>query len=194
MALEAELRSRVDQSLRELEEVVGSLHHVKRLADSEHASAEQLSRVAATMDAAAGQFAALLASVGQCGAVLQSAVEAVRAADPAAVLNRVDAVGQSVAGVGARVDASVQFGEFARGELTTVRTVVESTPAKIEAAARAQAAAVERLEKGVATKIEGAGGQIAALEKRVGAAVRAAWVAAGLALVGAVLGALGFIA
>lgn len=194
MALEAELRSRVDQSLRELEEVVGSLHHVKRLADSEHASAEQLSRVAAAMDAAAGQFAALLGSVGQSGAVLQSAVEAVRAADPAAFLNRVDAVGQSVAGVGARVDASVQVGEFVRGELTTVRAVVESTPAKIEAAARAQAAAVERLEKGVATQIEGAGGQIAALEKRVGAAVTAAWVAAGLALVAAVLGALGFIA
>jgi len=194
MALEAELRSRVDQSLRELEEVVGSLHYVKRLADSEHASAEQLSRVAATMEAAAGQFKALLASVGQSGAVLQSAVEAVRAADPAAVLDRVDAVGQSVAGVGARVDASVQLGEFARGELTTVRAAVEGTPAKIEAAARAQAAAVERLEKGVAAKIEAAGGQIAALEKRVGTAVMAAWVAAGLALVGAVLGALGFIA
>lgn len=193
MALDAELRSRVERSLKELEEVVGSLHHVKRLADSQHASAEELSKVVSTMEAAAGQFRALLESVGQSGVVLQSAVDAVRAVDPAAVVSRVDGVGQAVAAVGARVDATVQLGELARGELGTVRAGVESTPAKIEAASRTQTAAVDRLEKAVLRRIEEAGGRIDSLEKRIGAAITAAWVAAGVAAIAAAVGIFGLV-
>ncbi|TAK55025.1 MAG: hypothetical protein EPO25_05080 [Gammaproteobacteria bacterium] len=186
MALETELRSRVDQSLRELQEVVGSLHHVKRLADTQHASAEQLSRVASAMETAAGQFGGLLESVGKSSAILVSAVEAVRAADPAVVVSRVDAVGHAVA-------ATVQLGEFARGELEAIRVVAEGTCGRIDAAARAQAAAIERLEKGVSARFEQAGERIAAIEKRVRTAIMATWFAAGLALIAAVAGVAGLL-
>jgi hypothetical protein len=180
MALEAELRSRVEQSLRELEEVVGSLHHVKRLADSQHASTEQLVTVAAAMEDVGAQFRSLLESVGQSGAVLKSAVDAVKAADPAAVIARVEGVGEKVSAIGQRVDAVVQLGEFNRGELGSIRAGVESIPGRVEAAARAQAAAIERMENAVAGKIE-------ALEKRVGTAIMAAWVAAAVAGIAAAM-------
>lgn len=188
MALEAELRERVNQSLLELAEVLGSLQHVKQLAETGHGSAEQLSRVASTMEAAALQFKALLEGMAQSGAVLQSAVEAVRAVDPAVVLNRIDAVAQSIASVAARVDATVQLGEFAHGELGSLRASIDSTPGRIDAATRAQAAAIERLDKAIGGRIDETGERMELLEKRVGMAILAAWVAAALALASAVLG------
>jgi methyl-accepting chemotaxis protein len=204
MALEAELRSRVERSLKELEEVVGSLSHVRRLADSQQASAEQLSRVASAMEDAGSQFRALLESVGHSGATLKTAADTLKAADPAPAFEKigalvagsrdeVGAVRQAIGVLGTRVDATVQLGEAARGELTTLRAAVGEVPARIEAGARAQASALDRLEKAIAAKVEDAGDRVAAVEKRVGAAIVAAWVAAAVAAVGAVLAVVGLI-
>jgi hypothetical protein len=187
MALEAELRERVNQSLLELEEVLGSLQHVKQLAETGQGSAEQLSRVASSMEAAALQFKALLEGVGQSGAVLQSVVEAVTAVDPAVVLNRIDAVARSIASVAARVAATVQLGEFAQAELGSLRASIDSIPGKIDNARRAQAAAIERLDMAIGGRIDEIGKRMELLENRVGMAILAAWVAAGLALASAVL-------
>jgi methyl-accepting chemotaxis protein len=202
MALEAELRSRVERSLKELEEISGALQEVRRLADSQRASAEQFARASAAIESTGGQFRALLEGIGQSGAVLQSAVEVVRAADPAPtfekigalVVNSRDEVGavrQAIGVLGTRVDATVQLGEAARGELSALRSAVGDVPSKIEAGARAQASALDRLEKAIAAKVDAAADRVAAVEKRVVTAVTAAWIAAAAAAVGAALAVIG---
>lgn len=202
MALEAELRSRVERSLKELEEVVGSLSHVRRLADSQQASVEQLSRVASAMEDAGTQFRALLESVGQSGITLKTAADTLKSADPAPAFEKigalvassrdeVGAVRQAIGLLGTRVDATVQLGEAVRSELATLRSAVGDVPSKIEAGARAQASALDRLEKAIAAKVETAGDRVAAVEKRVGTAVTAAWIAAAAAAIGAVVAVFG---
>jgi hypothetical protein len=102
-------------------------------------------------------------------------VEAVRAAGAslAAVKEDVTVVRQQLGAVGGRVDAAVQLGESARGELGALRTALGELPGKLDAAARAQAAALERMEKAVSAQIEATGGRMEALEKRMGTAVMA---------------------
>jgi len=204
MALEAELRIRVEQSLKELEELVSSLSQVKRLVDSQQASAEQLSRVATLLELAGTHFNALLESVGHSDATLKTAAEILKAADPAPAFERigslvassrdeVGAVRQVIGDLRTRVDATVQLGEVARSELVTVRAAFEDVPVKIASAALAQATALDRLEKAVAAKVEDVGARVGAIEKRVGAAITAAWIAASVAAVGVVIAVLGLL-
>jgi uncharacterized protein YoxC len=200
MTLEAELRTRVDRSLKELEEVVGSLHHVKRLADTQQSASDRLSAVAAAMEIAGDRLKGMAETMGQTGPILQAAVDAVRSADPGAVLNRTDELGRSVSAlqdrvqgvnqtvmtVGARVEGIVHGVEGVRTSIDPLRAAVDALPTKIDGAVRAQASALERLEKSLMPKIEHLDVAVASLEKRVGTAVTAAWVAAGLALIAAI--------
>ncbi len=198
MALEQELRSRVDQSLREIQEIIESLSHVKRLADKQSAAVEQMSSVATTLTTVGEQLKALTITVGQTGPVLQSAVDVVKSSDPGAILNRADAISQSVAAldarlgsVGARLEQAVQLGEASRATLDPIRSAVEAAPVRAEAAARAQAAALERLEQSISAKVDAAHHSVEAIKKQLGTTSMAAWVAAALALVAAIVSVVG---
>jgi len=63
---------------------------------------------------------------------------------------------------------------------------LDSTPTKIDSAVRAQASALDRLEKVLLPRLEHLDASIASLQKRVATATMAAWLAAGLALVAAI--------
>ena len=198
MALEQELRSRVDQALREIQEIIESLSHVKHLADKQSASVEQMSSVATTLTTVGEQLKALTITVGQTGPVLQSAVDVVKSSDPSAILNRADAISQSVSALDARLgsfdarlEQAVQLGEASRATLDPIRLSVEAAPVRAEAAARAQAAALERLEQSISATVDRVHHSVEAMKKQLGTTSMAAWAAAALALVAAVVSVVG---
>ena len=159
MSLDSELRSRVDQLLRELGDVLGSLHHIKRLADGHHQSADQLSKVVGALEVTTTQLKPLLESVSQSASALASGAEALKAADPKMVVTRVAAL----------------------------QTAFEALLVKSEANARAQISALERVEKSIAGKLDQTG---EAIGRRVGMAIKAVWLSAGMAAVAAALSAI----
>jgi hypothetical protein len=180
MALESELRVRLDDSLAALEEVVGSLHQVNRLADGQQVSVEQLSRVAASMEVAAGQLKGVLQGVGASGTLLQSAVDALKAADPRA------AVDLAVSKLAVRIDATSQLSELTRGEIGCLRADLQALQGRSEIADLAQAAACERLEKLNAAKFEQASGKRKSVGTLVAKVINVAWLAASGVILGAV--------
>lgn len=180
MALEAELQSRVDRSLKELDGIVVALQEVKRLADSQHMSAEQLSLVAVAMDGASNQFRTLIESVGVSGATLQSAVEIMQATNPATTLDMIAEVQKGVTSLTSLIDSVVQLEESAQRDLETIRASVESIPVKID-----------QHETTIVTKIERGEERLVTLEQRINTAIMAAWVASGFAAIAAVVAIIG---
>ncbi|BDD88844.1 hypothetical protein [Desulfofustis limnaeus] len=181
MVLEAELRQRVEQSSKELEEIIDSLQHIKRLADSQQSSTEQLAKVAKLMEEVAKKLGTLQVMAGQSESALQTAVESVKAADWTAIIKQIRAVG-------ARLENAVQLGESGKNDLASLKAGLSKVLQKIEAASREQAAAIEKIEKSLEGKFEEAGVRFEALEKRIGNAVTAAWVAAVMAAGAAAVG------
>jgi hypothetical protein len=190
MGLETELRGRIENSLRELEVIVESLHHVRRLADTQQASAEQLARVAHEMGAVGGRLTSVTERVGETGTILQSAVDAVKNVDARTLIDRIDAVTKMIKTAGAGIDSSVTMLHSAKEERSTIQTSITTVASSIEVAKEANTVELGKLERALAENEAVARGRIEQLVKRVRVAAIAAWTGAlfaGLAAAGVIL-------
>ena len=187
MPLDNELNTRLDRSLKELEDVTVSLQHVKRLADTQHASTEHLSNITNAMIGVATQLNAVLASVGQSGSALQSAADLLKTVDVKAGLSQIDlelkassrdlqAVRQEIQSLRLQSDLAVQQGEHNQTELTNLSNTVNGSISNIEASRSSLAASVVQLETFVSDKFSGLSNALQALEKRGGISILVTWL------------------
>ena len=187
MSLENELNTRLDRSLKELEDVTVSLQHVKRLADTQHASTEHLSNITNAMIGVATQLNAVLASVGQSGSALQSAADLLKTVDVKAGLSQIDlelkassrdlqAVRQEIQSLRLQSDLAVQQGEHNQTELTNLSNAVNGSISNAEASRSSLAASVVQLETFVSDKFSGLSNALQALEKRGGISILVTWL------------------
>ena len=187
MSLENELNTRLDRSLKELEDVTVSLQHVKRLADTQHASTEHLSNITNAMIGVATQLNAVLASVGQSGSALQSAADLLKTVDVKAGLSQIDlelqassrdlqAVRQEIQSLRLQSDLAVQQGEHNQTELTNLSNAVNGSISNAEASRSSLAASVVQLETFVSDKFSGLSNALQALEKRGGISILGTWL------------------
>ena len=187
MSLENELNTRLDRSLKELEDVTVSLQHVKRLADTQHASTEHLSNITNAMIGVATQLNAVLASVGQSGSALQSAADLLKTVDVKAGLSQIDlelkassrdlqAVRQEIQSLRLQSDLAVQQGEHNQTELTNLSNAVNRSISNAEASRSSLAASVVQLETFVSDKFSGLSNALQALEKRGGISILGTWL------------------
>ena len=157
MPLDNELNTRLDRSLKELEDVTVSLQHVKRLADTQHASTEHLSNITNAMIGVATQLNAVLASVGQSGSALQSAADLLKTVDVKAGLSQIDlelkassrdlqAVRQEIQSLRLQSDLAVQQGEHNQTELTNLSNAVNGSISNAEASRSSLAAGVVKID------------------------------------------------
>ena len=157
MSLENELNTRLDRSLKELEDVTVSLQHVKRLADTQHASTEHLSNITNAMIGVATQLNAVLASVGQSGSALQSAADLLKTVDVKAGLSQIDlelkassldlqAVRQEIQSLRLQSDLAVQQGEHNQTELTNLSNAVNGSISNAEASRSSLAASFIQID------------------------------------------------
>lgn len=182
MALEAELRARVEQSVKDLDQVVRSLHEVKRLADSNQASTKQLTKLTTSMDSASGQIQALLQSIEQAGAVLVTGAATLKAADPGPAISEAKAVileskaesaalRHSMTSLDQRVDALMKLLEGMPSMTLETNRSCKDLLARIDALTKTSVEANDKLEKDF-------GAHMATLENRIGPLTLAAWLAA----------------
>ncbi len=187
MPLDNELNTRLDRSLKELEDVTVSLQHVKRLADTQHASTEHLSNITNAMIGVATQLNAVLASVGQSGSALQSAADLLKTVDVKAGLSQIDlelkassrdlqAVRQEIQSLRLQSDLAVQQGEHNQTELTNLSNAVNGSISNAEASRSSLAASVVQLETFVSDKFSGLSNALQALEKRGGISILVTWL------------------
>ena len=187
MPLDNELNTRLDRSLKELEDVTVSLQHVKRLADTQHASTEHLSNITNAMIGVATQLNAVLASVGQSGSALQSAADLLKTVDVKAGLSQIDlelkassrdlqAVRQEIQSLRLQSDLAVQQGEHNKTELTNLSNTVNRSISNAEASRSSLAASVVQLETFVSDKFSGLSNALQALEKRGGISILGTWL------------------
>ena len=187
MPLDNELNTRLDRSLKELEDVTVSLQHVKRLADTQHASTEHLSNITNAMIGVATQLNAVLASVGQSGSALQSAADLLKTVDVKAGLSQIDlelkassrdlqAVRQEIQSLRLQSDLAVQQGEHNKTELTNLSNTVTRSISNAEASRSSLAASVVQLETFVSDKFSGLSNALQALEKRGGISILGTWL------------------
>ncbi len=187
MPLDNELNTRLDRSLKELEDVTVSLQHVKRLADTQHASTEHLSNITNAMIGVATQLNAVLASVGQSGSALQSAADLLKTVDVKAGLSQIDlelkassrdlqAVRQEIQSLRLQSDLAVQQGEHNQTELTNLSNAVNGSISNAEASRSSLAASVVQLETFVSDKFSGLSNALQALEKRGGISILGTWL------------------
>lgn len=110
MALEEELNRRIEDSVAQLDNIAASLKEVKRLAESNDRSSEQLSSVASELAPVAEEMKSILATLKDASGNLKEGVDAVSAADPKAVLTGLDAAEKKIvdelAGIGNRLEES----------------------------------------------------------------------------------------
>ena len=187
MPLDNELNTRLNRSLKELEDVTVSLQHVKRLADTQHASTEHLSNITNAMIGVATQLNAVLASVGQSGSALQSAADLLKTVDVKAGLSQIDlelkassrdlqAVRQEIQSLRLQSDLAVQQGEHNKTELTNLSNTVNRSISNAEASRSSLAASVLQLETFVSDKFSGLSNALQALEKRGGISILVTWL------------------
>ncbi len=187
MPLDNELNTRLDRSLKELGDVTVSLQHVKRLADTQHASTEHLSNITNAMIGVATQLNAVLASVGQSGSALQSAADLLKTVDVKAGLSQIDlelkassrdlqAVRQEIQSLRLQSDLAVQQGEHNQTELTNLSNAVNGSISNAEASRSSLAASVVQLETFVSDKFSGLSNALQALEKRGGISILVTWL------------------
>lgn len=178
MGLETELRGRIENSLKELEVIVESLHHVRRLADTQQASAEQLARVAHEMGAVGSRLTSVTERVGETGTILQSAVDAVKNVDARTLIDRIDAVARLVQTAGAGIDSGVTMLHSAKEERGTMQTSITTLIKSFEAGQEVNVVQLGKLERELADNEAVARSRIDQLEKRVRVAAGAAWIGA----------------
>ena len=187
MPLDNELNTRLDRSLKELGDVTVSLQHVKRLADTQHASTEHLSNITNAMIGVATQLNAVLASVGQSGSALQSAADLLKTVDVKAGLSQIDlelkassrdlqAVRQEIQSLRLQSDLAVQQGEHNQTELTNLSNAVNGSISNAEASRSSLAASVVQLETFVSDKFSGLSNALQALEKRGRISILGTWL------------------
>jgi uncharacterized protein YoxC len=142
MALEAELRARVEQSVKDLDQVVRSLQEVKRLADVNQASTEQLAKLTVAMDSAGGQIHALLETIGHAGQTLIAGADTLKAADPAPAIAEIKvvvgearaesvAIRQSIAASDRRLESFAKLLETTPGAVSEIRTATGNLADKL---------------------------------------------------------------
>jgi len=187
MPIDNDLNTRLDRSLKELGDVTVSLQHVKRLADTQHASTEHLSNITAAMIGVANQLSAVLASVGQSGSALQSAADLLKTVDVKAGLSQIDlelkassrdlqAVRQEIQSLRLQSDLAVQQGEHNQTELTNLSNAVNGSISNAEASRSSLAASVVQLETFVSDKFSGLSNALQALEKRGRISILGTWL------------------
>lgn len=175
MPLDLELRGRVERSLKELEEITGALHHVRRLADTQHSSVEELAKVSKAMEDVSRQLATVTSNIGETGGVLESAVTAVKQADPGATIQRVDAVARIIQNLGTRLDAGIALQETSAEKQEQLIGAVEQVTARFSFL-------LEELGNSLQKELLGVREDIAQTKARVSIALGGAWVAALVAL------------
>lgn len=186
MALEAELRSRVESSLKELEGITNTLREIKRLADSQKNSAEQLARVASLTESTGTQNRQLLDGIGQIGSILQRAVEAVQAADAAIVVEQVGVVGESVREVGRAASTSAQV-ESVLDKFSSVQSRLESIQDTVASSSKSNVSALEKLGSTFKEALAEVESSIENQTNRVGRALSVSWLAVVMATVAVIL-------
>lgn len=175
MPLDLELRGRVERSLKELEEIAGSLHHVRRLADTQDRSVEELASVSKVMEGVSRQLAAVTASIGEAGGLLESAVTAVKQADPGATIQRVDAVARAVQNLGMRLDTGIELQENSAKQQEHLIGSVEQVSSRFSSS-------LEETGNSLHKELRGLRDEIAQTKSRVAIATGGAWLAALVAL------------
>ncbi len=151
MALEAEMRARVEQSVKDLDQVVHSLQEVKRLADVNQASTDQLAKLTVAMDSAGGQIHALLETIGHAGQTLIAGADTLKAADPAPAMAEIKvvvgeakaesaAIRQSIAASDRRLESFAKALETTPGAVSEIRTETGNLADKLSEFARDSAA------------------------------------------------------
>jgi uncharacterized protein YoxC len=197
MALEAELRARVEQSVKDLDQVVRSLQEVKRLADVNQASTEQLAKLTVAMDSAGGQIHALLETIGNAGQTLIAGADTLKAADPAPAMAEIKvvvgeakaesaAIRQAIAASDRRLESFAKALETIPGEVSEIRTATGNLTDKLGELARDSAAGDAKTIQELGIRLDELSKKVDTVSQRLGPLTIAAGLAAGFAAVGAI--------
>ena len=165
MALEAELRARVEQSVKDLDQVVRSLQEVKRLADVNQASTAQLGKLTVAMDSAGGQIHALLETIGHAGQTLIAGADTLKAADPAPAMAEIKvvvgeakaesvAIRQSIAASDRRLESFAKLLETTPGAVSEIRTATGSLADKLGEIANDSSAGNARIVQELGVRLD----------------------------------------
>ena len=198
MALEAELRLRVERSVEELDGVIASLQEVRRLADANQASSEQLIRVAGTMTDASEQMRALLQSINQAGTTLIASAETLRAADPAPAIVEMRGVvaeskaetaslRQAIAAMQRKVDAQSARLELMPSQFEGIGVMISAMNEKVANSNKDLTAGIAAVQSEAAAANYNISGRLADLARSVRTVAITTWVAVGLAAANAIL-------
>jgi hypothetical protein len=124
------------------------------------------------MEGVSRQLATVTASIGETGSLLDSAVAAVKQADPGATIQRIDAVARIAHNLGTRLDEGIQLHQSS----------LEKQEETLERSSSSLQSLLEGMDESLRQELRVLREEIAHTKSRVAIALGGAWIAALLAL------------